>query len=169
MNKNLVIFSSVIFFLLSANLTAAFMIYVQPANQGVVRLNVTQFMTATAKRSFEIRNPNNFSISVDLEPDANLTKFVDIEKTFSLQPNESRIVNYTIKVSEPGTYYGNILIDFKSSDSVVSYQTSLAIVARKSNFNYLTFVIPAAVIVVAILIVLLKGRWKISVRKKVTR
>jgi hypothetical protein len=159
--------SFILFFLLSVNLSSAVKIYVQPANQGVVRLNVTQFQTATAEKSFEIRNPNNFSMTINLEPSQNITKIIEIEKSFSLEPNESRRVNYVIKVSEPGTYDGSISITFNSDEGSVTYESKILVIANKSEFNYTLFLMPAIILVVIVLIVAFKKR--IVVKKKVKR
>jgi len=164
MNSKLVLAVSVLSFLISVNLVSALAIYIQPANQGIVRLNVSAFQTATAKRSFEIRNTNNFSLTVSIQPDASLTKILDIEKSFDLQENESRIVNYTVKVSEAGNYSGNIEISFSAPEGYVTYQSSLRVIATKSELNYSLFLIPAvalvAVLLVAVLFIVKRKRAK---------
>jgi hypothetical protein len=166
MSKTLLV-SFILFFLLSVNLAAALTIYVQPANQGVVRLNVALFQTATEKRSFEVKNLNNFSMTIDLQPTGNITKLVDIEKSFTLQPNESRTVSYTVRVSEPGIYDGTISISFDSPQGHATYETRLTVIANKSELNYGQFIIPAIVLAaIIVLIVFFKGRWKIIAEKK---
>lgn len=171
MDNKLLLLSFGLFFLLSVNLVSAdFLIYVQPANQGIVRLNVTPFQTAIEQRSFEIRNLNNFSVTIDLEPNANLTKIIDIEKTFALQTNESRIINYTIKVSEPGFYDGSIQLSFTGESSTVTYETKLTVIASKSEMDYKIFIIPAIVlIVIAAVVLIYKKRWKIVAEKRKVR
>ena len=165
MSKTLLV-SFLVFFLLSVNLVSALKIYVQPANQGVVRLNVSAFQPATEKRSFEIKNLNNFSMSVNLEPIENISKLVEIEKEFALEPNESRTVSYTVKVSEPGIYDGNIMISFNSPEGHATYETRLIVIASKSELNYIQFLLPAIVILIVVLALFLRGGWKLIVKKK---
>jgi len=166
MNKTMPV-SFILFFFLSVSSVSAVKIYVQPANQGIVRLNVTQFKTTTAERSFEIRNPNNFSMEINLEPSQNITKIIEIEKSFTLEPNESRTVYYTVKVSEPGTYDGSISINFKSDEGTVTYESKISVIANKSEFNYTLFIIPAIILILIALIAAFKK--KIVVKKKVKR
>jgi hypothetical protein len=152
---------------LSINFATALTIYVQPGNQGIVRLNVTPFQTAIEQRSFEIKNFNNISLTIDLQPNVNITKIIEIEKSFVLQPNESRIVNYTVRVSEPGRYDGNILITFTDpSEASVSYETNLIVIANKVEWDYNQFILPAIVLVVVIVLILIlvfkRKLWKRS-------
>jgi hypothetical protein len=169
MSKNLILVSFILFFLLSINLSSAIKIYVQPANQGIVRVNVSQFQAATVEKSFQIQNYNNYSVTINLSPSVNISKIVQIESSFTLQPNESRIVNYTIKVSEPGTYKGSIAISFVSTEGYVSYESDLSVIATKSGPNYILLIPAIVLVVIVVLIFLVKGRWKLTVKKKVNR
>lgn len=65
------------------------------------------------ERTVLVRNVNNFSISVKLEPADDLEKITEIiDKEFELGPGEEKKARFKVTIPEPKTYSGNIVVFF---------------------------------------------------------
>ena len=66
------------------------------------------------ERTVLIKNVNNFSIDVKLEPADGLEKITDIiDKEFTLKENEEKNARFKVTIPKEGVYNGNIVIFFK--------------------------------------------------------
>ena len=66
------------------------------------------------ERTVLIKNVNNFSIDVKLEPADDLEKITDIiDKEFTLKENEEKNARFKVTIPKEGVYNGNIVIFFK--------------------------------------------------------
>jgi len=164
--KNLFIACFVLITLLLAPFVSADL-YIRPAKQGIIRLELYPFIPATVTRSFEVKNLYNFTISISTRPTDNFADIVQIpEQNFTLQPNESKIVQYTITVKEADNYSGGIVISASSQGkpSNIAYQSDLTIVATKHNIMPEIFL---GIIVLAILVPIFYLAYKKNIFRKV--
>jgi hypothetical protein len=145
------------FLFISVSLAA---LYVKPAKQGVVRVEIFSFIPATVTKNFDVGNFYNFSIDVTLQSTGNITELINIpESSFTLQPNETKNIEYTLTISKPGIYTGGILINVKStSTATITYQSDLAVIANKSKTQPELYVIITVVVILFLIIVYLKNK-----------
>jgi hypothetical protein len=131
-------------------------LYVRPAKLGILRLTISPLFPAKATGNFEVGNTYNYSISINLTVSENVSSIMSLsEYSFSLQPNETKKVEYEITVTEPKVYTGNVQIAASSAEgkAQVGYQAEIAIIAGKSGFDSNTL-IGAAVLVFVIVLAL---------------
>ena len=133
-------------------------LYVKPAKQGIVRVEIFSFIPATVTKNFDVGNSYNFSIDITLQSTGNITELINIpESSFTLQPNETKNVEYTLTISKPGIYDGGILINVKagSGTPTIGYQSDLTVFANKSKTQPELYVIITVVVIVFLIIVYL--------------
>lgn len=107
----LVMFATAFFSYLVLSNSAFAALSVKPAKLGVLRLEIYPFSSATTTQEFSVGNTYNFSIDITLQAKDNVSTIVQIpESTFTLQPNETKTVEYTITVRDQGFYTGGIAI-----------------------------------------------------------
>lgn len=70
------------------------------------------------EESVTVDNDNNYSILIRLSAGSSWKDAVEIENSeFILNPEERKVVPYTVTIKEPGIYFGEILIDFVKEDT----------------------------------------------------
>ena len=136
-------------------------LFVQPAKQGIIRLNLYPFTPAVLEKSIVLNNTYDRGLNITVDPSDSLAKIVEMEgeRNFILGPNESRIVNYTITVREAGTYSGWIAVN----SNRVSYQSDLLVIATATNILpeiFLVIIALAIIIPVSFFFVLKKKKGK---------
>jgi len=135
-------------------------LYVKPARQGVVRVEIFSFIPATVTKNFDVGNFYNFSIDVVIQPTGNITELINIPKSsFTLQPNETKNIEYTLAISKPGIYDGGILINVKggSAAATITYQSDLIVIANKSKTQPELYVIITVVVILFLVIIYFKN------------
>jgi hypothetical protein len=108
-----------------------------------------------------VGNFYNFSIDVTLQSTGNITELINIpESSFTLQPNETKNIEYTLTISKPGIYTGGILINVKGGigTTTITYQSDLAVIANKSKTQPELYVIITVVVILFLIIVYLKSK-----------
>jgi hypothetical protein len=164
--KNLSIVSFIVISLFLVSCVSADL-YVKPAKQGIIRLELYPFFPATLARSFELKNLYNFTIDIGVKPTDNFLNLLEVPvQNFSLAPNESRMVQYTISVKEPGNYFGGLIISANApgKTSNVVYQSDLTIIVTKHNIILEIFL---GIIVLAILVPIVYLAYKKKMFKKI--
>jgi hypothetical protein len=146
-------------------------IYIKPAKLGVMRLELYPLVPATLTRTFEVKNLYNYTIQVNIKPSNNFVDILQIpEGNFTLQPNESKTVQYTVTVKEAGTYEGGAIISASSlvRPSNIAYQNDLKIIVTKHNIIPEIFlgVIVLAILVPIVYLAYKKKIFKIKIKKK---
>jgi len=138
-------------------------VYVRPARI-VARMNVTSGETSTYIGFLEVKNQNNFTVNVTLSPQGDiLDKTQILENSISLEPEESKNIDFTINVDQPGTYQGTIVVTYLSENSPgVGLQADIIVIATevekgKQN-NILKYSIIGFIVLAIIIIVLLVSR-----------
>jgi hypothetical protein len=166
--QNKIVFATIFFaslLLLSSSVFAD--IVVRPAKLGIVRLTTQPLFPTISQGTFEVGNTYNFSLNVTLQPSQNISSIVTLSETnFTLQPNETRTISYTIKPTQSGVYQGSIMARFDSGGNraTVGYQIDISIVVKQSDSYILVLVAIAAVaVIVAVSVVAMKkGRKRVK-------
>jgi len=142
-------------------------LYIKPAKLGAYRLEVYPFFPATLEKNFEVKNLYNYTIEISLRPTENLTDIIEIsEANFTLQPNESKIIDYTVSVKESGVYSGGIIIAANALGrfSNIAYQNEITLVVTKHNVMPEIFL---GITVLAIAVPIIYLAYKKKVFKKI--
>ncbi|MEM7825166.1 MAG: hypothetical protein QXO27_04305 [Candidatus Aenigmatarchaeota archaeon] len=166
--KNLVtlLSSILIFSLLFANTVVAAGLYVKPAKLGVIHLETLPYSSAEVTNSFEVGNRYVFPIKIELGLKGNITNITTLsENSFNLKPNETRTIDYSVSVKEPGIYTGGVTISVSSENrtSTLAYQADLTVIVTKGKMS--TGVVAPIIIVtvlVAIILIYSTKRWFIK-------
>jgi hypothetical protein len=87
-----------------------------------------------------VNNVNTVPLNITLVPDANASKFINvIDKSFILQPGESKKAQFEVKVRKVGSYIGQINVFFKplnaSQGGVVLSSTVIVYAAKNSGYT----------------------------------
>jgi hypothetical protein len=166
--QNKIVFTTIFFAsLLLFNSIVLADIVVKPAKLGIVRLTIQPLFPTISQGTFDVGNTYNFSLNVTLQPSQNISSIVTLsESSFTLQPNETRTVSYTIKPTQAGVYQGSVLSKFDAgrNSTSVAYQIDIIIAVRQSDSYILVLVaIAAVVVIVAVsLFVMKKSRKKVK-------
>lgn len=160
--KNLItlVGSIFIFSLLLAN-TAFAGLLVKPAKLGIIRLETPPFSSADVTNDFEVGNRYNFPIQVILELTGNVTNITSLSKTsFTLQPNETETIDYTVSVKEPGIYTGGVLVSVSAENrtATLGYQADLTVVATEGKMS-MGILIPIVVVILVAIFIYSMKRW----------
>jgi hypothetical protein len=167
--QNKIVFAAIFFaslLLLSSSVSAD--IVVRPAKLGIVRLTTQPLFPTISQGTFDVGNTYDFSLNVTLQPSQNISSIVTLSETsFTLQPNETKTVSYTIKPSQSGSYQGSIMARFEAggNHTTVGYQIDITIFVKQSDSYILVLVAIAAVVtIVAVSIFVMKKS-----KKRVTK
>ncbi|MBI5378363.1 MAG: hypothetical protein HZA82_07045, partial [Thaumarchaeota archaeon] len=129
---------------------------VKPAKLGVIRLEIFPFSSASFTHDFIVGNRYNFPIKISLSPAGNVSEIIKLsEESFSLQPNETKTIEYTVSVKDPGIYTGGVAVEVKAGNRTASlvYQADLTVFASKSKTIPELYILPILAVVLAALIV----------------
>jgi len=146
-----------IIILLLIHSTFAFNVYLRPPRL-VARMNLTQSQVYNG--FLEVKNQNNVSTNITFKPTGNITDKITFSKEMiSLNPNEAWINNFTLTVSQPGIYKGDVLVTYSAENMTVpiTLQAEITIIAEgqvkqeKANNTILYL----AVILIALLLILI--------------
>lgn len=86
----------------------------------IVRAEVPEGQTIEIDRSIRVKNVNNITIKVTLEPTENFKKIITlIDKEVLLKPGEMQRAKFKIVLKSGGTYEGKILLKFSPVDTTV--------------------------------------------------
>ncbi|MCX6822308.1 MAG: hypothetical protein NTW30_06045 [Candidatus Aenigmarchaeota archaeon] len=109
MNKKLFTTSILVLFSLLLFQTGnALLIYLRPPMM-TVRLNTSQVVQS----SLYIANLNNITLKIDANVTGNITEVINIENpSFSIEPKTNTTLNFTTKSKIPGTYTGEITVNY---------------------------------------------------------
>jgi len=127
-------------------------IYVRPAKLGIIRLTVQPLFPTVYQGVFDVGDTYNFPLNVALSPSADISSIVTLsESNFTLQPNETRTVSFTIKPTDPGVYKGSVAITFSAgtNSTGITYEDEVTIVVTQSN-SYILVLIALAVVAVLV-------------------
>ena len=95
------------FFLIQS--ASALRVYLRPPKM-VVRVNVTSDEPTTIERFLEVYNNNTETVNVSFQPRGDIAEITNIEQSITLEPNETRQVDFAVEITEPGTYNGKITV-----------------------------------------------------------
>ena len=126
------IFLPVILLLFLLPVAFSLNVYIRPARI-VARMNVTPGITSTYEGFLEIKNQNNFTVNVTLQPQGDLVGKVKLSESLVIvQPDELRTINFTINVKQPGTYQGVVLVTYLAKDTPgVGLQAEIIVIANE--------------------------------------
>lgn len=161
MNKNKItlLATSIFFYLLIGSCFAS--LYVKPAKLGILRVQIYSFAPAVVEREFEVGNTYDFPINIHLEATGNLSTAMKLSETdFSLQPNETKTIEYSLTIKDSGIYMGGVAIRTEASEKRPSivYQADLAVIANKSSMAPEVYGIIIALIVLVVVAVFIRYR-----------
>ncbi len=122
------IFLSIILLLFLLPVALSLNVYIRPPRI-VARMNVT----STYDGFLEVKNQNNYTVNVTLQPQGDLVGKVKLsESLVILQPDELRTINFTINVKQPGTYQGVVLVTYLAKDQPgVGLQAEIIVIANE--------------------------------------
>jgi len=139
MSKKWLLTIVLLFTLFSSLMSPAFAdLYVKPGRLGILRLTISPLFPAKATGTFSIGNTYNFSLTVSLETAENVTGIMSLsESNFTLQPNETKKIDFDVEVADPGVYDGYVLVTAKkpSEKTTLGYQLYITIIVTKSGFD----------------------------------
>jgi len=75
-------------------------------------VNVTSGEPTIIERFLEVRNDNNETVNVSLQPGGDIAEITNVEQNIALEPNETRKVDFAVEITEPGTYNGKITVTY---------------------------------------------------------
>jgi hypothetical protein len=144
-----------VFSILSLSLLAeveAIKIYIGPGEyKQVFYLNVSTLQPASKQGSYTVKNFNNYTIQVSFNATGELAQIIETPKTVILEPNQTENAYFTIRVTEPGTYTGNVNI-FYSPYSINAtsgeFQPEITVYVNKVQ-GVFDFLIPTLAIIIA--------------------
>ena len=97
------------FFLIQS--ASALRVYLRPPKM-VVRVNVTSDEPTTIERFLEVYNNNTETVNVSFQPRGDIAEITNVEQNITLEPNETRKVDFVVEITEPGTYNGKITVTY---------------------------------------------------------
>ena len=157
----LVSFSLII--ILSFQIALAFKAYLRPSRM-ILYTNVTPGGIGTTKGTFEVMNLNNVSVNVEFIPEEGIFGMVEFEENpITLEPNETKNVDFTIEVTEPGTYKGRFLAVYSSEIFPdVQMQADVGVVAREveNPTNYIPIIAILAIALISVSYIIVRKRRK---------
>ena len=118
--------------LLSINYVYAFSASIQPPRM-VLRLN----SPGNASGFIDVMNPNNVSINVQAKPGGDIELITTLSETnMTLEPNQTKRIDFNIDITEPRTYNGEIVFAFKPPvGQAIGLASQIVVVA---NWNVTT-------------------------------
>ena len=138
-------------------------VYVRPAKI-VARMNVTSGEISTYTGFLEVKNQNNFTVNVTLNPQGDLVGKVDFtEESLTLEPEESKNIDFTININQPGNYQGTIVVTYLAENTLgVGLQADIIVIATEveseqpiSGFLSLTNTLKYSIIGFIVLIIII--------------
>lgn len=145
---------------------------IDPARLGILRLQLYPLSPAVAVREFRIGNTYDVPMYVELEPTEGLEDYVTVsESSFTLQPNEDKIVEYTVAINETGYYYGSILVKAATEGgATVGYNAGLDVFVNEGDLQpYLFAGIVIAVLIFILVVIIVYRRISISEKASTKR
>jgi len=109
-------------------------VYIRPARI-VARMNVTPGEVSSYDGFLEIKNQNNFTVNVTLTSQDDLAGKVDLaEELVSLEPEESKNIDFKINIDEPGNYQGTIIVTYSAENAPgVGLQADIIVIAAEAE------------------------------------
>jgi hypothetical protein len=122
----------------------------------VLYKNITSGKSLIFENSVIVDNENNYSVSISVLPDKNWSPYVNVKNSqFTLQPNESKEVFYTIKLNKAGDYAGDIIVTFKDASSGNQLSLAQRIVVKATEVENKQINLKPYIYTLGILIVIL--------------
>ena len=137
----------------TSNTTAKRGLVVSPAKLGIYRVTIPLFSDYVENKSFMVGNAYDFPINITLKWNGNISEVTELSVTsFTLQPNETRQVYYTLTVKEPGLYSGGaaIIASATGKTTFIGYQADIYVFAWKSKVPETTLYAVGGVAVLAV-------------------
>ncbi|MFH1053723.1 MAG: hypothetical protein V1740_04900 [Candidatus Woesearchaeota archaeon] len=100
--------------------------------------NITDEGPLMFEESVIINNNNNYSVTINLNPDSTLKNIMTLgEKDFLMQADERREVFYNITIDEAGVYQGDLIVKFTEVGNQVgaALAQTLVIIVADENGN----------------------------------
>lgn len=142
MKKQIVLLTLVLISFLMVQSVSALIIYLRPPKM-ILRTNVTSGQTSIVEGFLVIKNPNNETINVTFQPKDDIKDITYMKQdTIVLEPNEEKNAEFSVGVSEPGTYSGKISVIYSSESSrAVMLDAEVTVLAQeiKSEENNIKF------------------------------
>ena len=81
--------------------------------KAIIKTEVEPGKTTVIERTILVKNVNNVSLNITLEPDEGLKDIVQlIDEKFVLQPKEEKKAKFNLNIDRPGNYSGRISVFF---------------------------------------------------------
>jgi hypothetical protein len=145
-------------------------LYVNPAKQGVLWVQIYSFSPAALEKDFQVGNRYDFPINISLGMTGNVSSLAELSvKDFSLQPNETKTIDYKLTITDAGVYTGGITIKATAEGKRTNlvYQSDLTVVATKSGIAPEIYGVVIALVLIVIVVVFIRYKVvKKGVRKK---
>ncbi len=142
---------------------------IQPAKLGILRLQIFPFSPAVAIKELGITNGYDNQIKVSLAPYGDLENSTTLsDYNFTMEANETRTIEYTVTVSNPGSYRGGVSVKAAPLDKPFSftYQDELIVYAYQSSNTSLLYASAAVVFIAVVLLSVLLFLRKRGGKKK---
>lgn len=82
-------------------------------------------VTSLVNYHLGVENKNNYTISIQINPPTDLIINFSDPLNFTLEPNQSKNIDYTILINRTGNYYSNIGVGFYSNSENFALQSIL--------------------------------------------
>lgn len=140
----------------------AFNVYIRPPRM-IARMNLTE--SQTYEGFLEVKNNNNIPVNVTFRPTGNITDKIKFSQdVISMQPNETKQVEFKLNVKEPGYYAGNVIVTYIAENTVpIGLQAEIIILAEgypKPPKNNLLLYVAGLITVVVVTLILIKIKKK---------
>ena len=141
----------------------AFKVYLRPARM-FLRVNVTANNPGVETGFLEIKNLNNVTMNVELQPTGDIVNITKLDQSsITLEPNETTLVNFTVETKKTGTYSGKILVTYSVENEMPArLQSDIIVIASgedtRTFSNRKVFMFSGICILVFILLIILLRR-----------
>ena len=137
----------------------------------VVYKNITAGQTITFEESVVVQNENDYDILIRIKPDDFQKDEITVhEPNFTLVAGETKIVKYTVKISESGNQGGDILVTFidPNTNAYLSLAQRFVVDATEieGERNYTRYFVTAGVVILILIILIIIYANKSNMRKK---
>ena len=100
----------------------------------ILRTNVTAGGISFVNSSIGVSNTDAHPVNVSLIPQGDIKDIITLEEiNFTLQPNETKWINFSVEIKKPGTYNGMVIVSFEREGAIPSGLASEIIIIANEN------------------------------------
>jgi hypothetical protein len=100
----------------------------------ILRTNVTTGKVSFVNGSIGVGNTDAHPVNVSLMPQGDIKDIITLEEiNFTLVPNETKWINFSVGIKKPGTYNGMVIVSFEREGAIPSGLASEIIIIANEN------------------------------------